>query len=105
MSRKSRIEESLTSALSPIHLDVVDDSHKHSVPAGAESHWNVLVVSRAFQDKTRVSRHRAVYAALADEMQRGIHALALETLTPGEWEARGGGIHDSPPCLGGSKVG
>ncbi len=42
------------------------------------------VVSGRFRDRSRVERHRIVYGALAGEMGSGIHALALETLTPEE---------------------
>jgi BolA protein len=38
---------------------------------------------------------------LAAELAGGVHALALEALTPEEWVARGGAGHESPPCLGG----
>jgi acid stress-induced BolA-like protein IbaG/YrbA len=38
---------------------------------------------------SRVQRHQRVYAALGDRMREEIHALALTTLTPAEWAARG----------------
>ena len=50
-----------------------------------------------------MQRHQAVYAILADEVRNHIHALGLQTLTPGEWQtdqAR----NESPECLGGSKA-
>ncbi|MGF6793246.1 stress-induced morphogen [Paraburkholderia sp. 35.1] len=39
----------------------------------------------AFAGKPRVARHRMVYDALADAMQRGIHALAITAYTPEEF--------------------
>jgi BolA protein len=43
-----------------------------------------------------------VYAALADELQGGIHALTMKTLSQKEWEAAGGeATNPAPPCLGG----
>ena len=83
---------------------MVDESHMHNVPKGSESHFNVFVVSPAFEGKRLVSRHQLVYRALAEEMKGSIHALALKTLTPSEWEHEGGGLAQSPPCLGGSKA-
>lgn len=42
------------------------------------------IVSENFRDRSRVERHRIVYTTLAQEMGSGIHALALETLSPEE---------------------
>ena len=103
--RRNTIEEKLKSAFSPLHVDVVDESHTHNVPDGAESHFKVTVVSENFDGKMLVARHREINRLLADEFDKGLHALALHTLTPDEWFAKGGTIPESPPCLGGSKVG
>jgi BolA family transcriptional regulator, general stress-responsive regulator len=105
MNRKSRIEEILSHALSPLHLDLVDESHMHSVPPGAESHFRVLIASEAFQGSTLVARHRRLNTLLAEEFQTGLHALAIHAWTPEEWFAKGGVAPASPPCLGGQKVG
>ncbi|MBC8267801.1 MAG: BolA family transcriptional regulator [Rhodospirillaceae bacterium] len=84
------IKEKLTEALSPIDLDVLDESHKHAGHAGSrpegESHFNVKIVSQAFEGKSRVERQRLVYQALSEEMKQDIHALALNTMTPKEQE-------------------
>ncbi len=102
-TRAGRIRAALDAALAPVHLVLEDDSHKHAVPAGQGSHWNALIVSAAFEGRGAVARHRAVYAALTAELAAGLHALALTTLTPAEWEARGGGgPAATPPCHGGS---
>jgi BolA protein len=104
MSRKTRIEESLKRTLDPLHLEVTDESHMHSVPAGSESHFKILVVSESFSDQPLVRRHRAVNRALSEELAGGLHAIALHTWTPEEWFAKGGILPESPPCLGGSKT-
>ncbi len=82
------IEANLTRAFDPTRLSIVDESHRHAGHAGAraegESHFRVEIVSNAFAGKSRVERQRMVYAALADEMARDIHALQLATLTPAE---------------------
>lgn len=82
------IRDKLTAALSPAALEVEDESalhHGHSgARPGGETHFNVRIVSNAFSGLSRVERQRRVYAALADEMQAQIHALALVTLTPDE---------------------
>ena len=104
MSRKSSIEHTLIEALAPVHLVVGDESHMHSVPEGAESHFKVTVVSNRFQGEKLVSRHRMINQLLAAEFGSGLHALALHTWTPEEWFEKGGKIPESPPCLGGSKA-
>jgi len=103
-SRKTRIETTLTAALAPIHLEVQDESHRHSVPPGAESHFKVMVVSEGFDGAGLISRHRRVNTLLRDEFQGGLHALSIHARTPPEWYAKGGQAPASPPCLGGSKV-
>ena len=92
MSRVQWIETTLRTAFAPQHLVVEDESARHAGHAGAASgggHFRVLIVADAFRGKDPVGRHSAVYAALGTAMQSDIHALALRTLTPEEWE-RGG---------------
>jgi BolA protein len=104
MSRKTRIEQALSDVLRPMHLEVLDESHMHSVPEGAESHFKVLVVSDTFRDEKLVARHRRVNALLSDELNGGLHALAIHAWTPQEWFDKGGGAAPaSPECMGGSK--
>lgn len=104
MRRKQIIEERLAGELTPVHLEVVDESHRHSVPAGAESHFNVTVVSADFDGMMRVDRHRRIHQLLKSELDGGLHALTLTLLTPVEFEAKGGASIVSPNCLGGSKA-
>ena len=103
--RAQALTAALTAALHPEHLEVRDESHMHAVPRGAESHFRVVVVSSGFSGKSLVVRHREVNAVAAAELQSGLHALAIEALTPEQWAARGGQAAKSPPCLGGSKAG
>ena len=103
MTMQEQIETKLRSALAPVHLDVVNESHMHSVPPGSESHFNVVVVSDRFAGKALVLRHRQVNEILAAELGGGIHALALHTMTAEEWERRAGAAA-SPACLSGSRA-
>ena len=100
--RVDRIQKQLIETFFPVHIEVIDESSSHNVPEGSESHYKVTVVSEQFSDKPLIKRHREVNAALKQELDNGMHALALHTLTPDEWLAKGGKIPDSPPCLGGS---
>ena len=105
MSRKALIESRITESLAPVVLEVLDESHRHSSGEGAESHFNVTVVSEIFADDDRVKRHRRIHALLGDQMEAGLHALTLTLLTPAEYEAKSGQHIASPNCMGGSKAG
>ncbi|WP_256207363.1 BolA/IbaG family iron-sulfur metabolism protein [Nitrosomonas marina] len=100
---KTSIENKLRT-LQPRHLEVVNESYKHNVPAGSESHFKVTIVSDQFNGKRLVARHQLVNNILADELTHSIHALALHTMTIEEWHDTGGKHKESPPCLGGSKA-
>lgn len=91
MSVADIIREKLTASFAPKELIVEDESAKHAGHSGArpggETHFNVRIVSDAFEGVSRVERQRRVYAALADEMNGRVHALSLTTLTPAEvWQ-------------------
>ena len=87
-------------ALAPAELRIEDDSARHAGHPGAASgggHYNLRMISPRFEGKSRVERHRLVYDALADLMQREIHALAMVLLAPGETERRAGGSNPDHP--------
>lgn len=89
MDRVELIESRLRAALAPQHIEIADESARHAGHAGAASgggHFRVLIVAEAFRGQTPVARQRAVYGALGDAMHTEIHALAMRTLTPEEWE-------------------
>jgi len=101
-SMRDRIYTKITAALTPEYLSVEDESHGHNVPAGAESHFKVVVAALAFQGLSRVKRHQSIYAVLEEELAGSVHALALHLYTPEQWqEVQGAPV--SPNCLGGSK--
>ena len=81
-STADRITRRLTEAFAPVELQVVDESHLHKGHAGhrpgGESHFRVKITSAAFQGESRLSAHRMVYDALAEEIAGGVHALAIE---------------------------
>ncbi len=105
MTRQETIEKKLRAAFAPEVLSVENESHNHSVPRGSETHFKVVIVSSAFAGVSRVDRHRLVNAALADELNAGLHALTITSRTPEEWSGPGGAVvAESPPCLGGSKA-
>jgi BolA protein len=103
MQIQTQIEQKLRAQFAPLHLEVNNESHMHDVPEGSESHFRVLLVAQQFEGKPLIQRHRAVNAILDQELKGQIHALALHTMTPEEWFAKGGEAPESPPCLGGGK--
>ena len=88
MSTRDTITDKLTEAFKPQSLRVEDESHKHEGHAGhrpgGETHFRVYIVSEAFRGKGRIDRHRMINAALARELEGGVHALALHASAPGE---------------------
>jgi BolA family transcriptional regulator, general stress-responsive regulator len=101
MSRDAFLRTKLTEALSPSHLEVVNESHMHKMQPGAESHFRVVVVSALFEGKPLLARHRLVNAAVDEALKNGLHALAATLKTPSEWQASPIAAA-SPPCA--SKV-
>jgi len=86
-ARVSAIRERLQQALSPLELEIVDESHKHAGHEGARDgrgHFRLRIVAAAFSGQPLIRRHQLVYAALADLMRSDIHALAMETRAPEE---------------------
>ena len=73
-------------ALSPSVLELQDESAQHDGHAGARpsggSHWQLTIVSEAFRGRNPVARHRMVYEALGDLMERDIHALRIDARAP-----------------------
>ena len=88
MNRAKRIESKLTEIFAPSSLSVTDESHLHAGHAGArpegETHFRVEIVSETFAGQSRIGRHRAVNEALRDELDAGLHALAIRAFSPGE---------------------
>jgi BolA family transcriptional regulator, general stress-responsive regulator len=76
------------SALAPQTLELTDNSALHAGHAGAapggNTHWRLVIVSPAFAGRNTVARHRMVYDALRELMNRPIHALEIEARAPGE---------------------
>ncbi|MGN6374197.1 MAG: BolA family protein [Sphingomonas sp.] len=84
----AEITTRLTADLQPSRLEVINDSHHHAGHTGddgsGESHFTVVIESAAFTGLSRVQRQRLVNKALADLLERHIHALAIRARAPGE---------------------
>ena len=87
MDRIAEIKKRLEEALSPSHIDIIDESHLHAGHAGAASgagHFSVTIVSDKFAGKSAIQRHRMVYLAVDDLMRSEIHALSIKAHTQEE---------------------
>jgi len=73
------VKAGIEAGLACEHLEVMGDGQ----------HFQALIVSVAFDGKSRVQRHQLVYAALGSRMREEIHALSMRTLTPQEWKSGG----------------
>ncbi len=75
------VKETIAAKLPDAHVEVQDLT-------GGGDHYQALVVSPAFEGKNLVKQHQLVYGALQEELDsNAIHALALKTYTPADWEA------------------
>jgi len=97
---REQIEAKLVEAFEPAFLEVTDESYRHNVPAGSESHFKVVMVSDKFLGERFLARHRAIYGHLTEELAGSVHALALHTYTRKEWEGLQDTVPASPPCGG-----
>lgn len=94
MSIRARIEDKLAAALAPERLEVADESHRHAghshsgggkaFDGDGETHFRVRIVAGAFGTLSRIERHRTINELLREELQGGVHALAIEAAAPGE---------------------
>ena len=72
------VEDTIRAGLPEATVKVLD-------PQNDKTHLQAIVISENFAGKTRIARHRMVYAALGNAFSENLHALALATKTPQEW--------------------
>jgi len=83
MITPEEIKATLTHAL-PVSLIETQDL------TGGGDHWQVIIVSAAFEGKGLIEQHRMVNDALKEPMgDQRIHALSLKTYSPAQWEKLG----------------
>lgn len=103
-SMYTTIEKKLKSAFAPEFLDVIDESHMHGGGTLHETHYKVVIATEKFEGMRLLQRHRAINEVLSEELRSTVHALALHTYTPAEWEKKSQIAPQSPNCRGGSKM-
>jgi BolA protein len=79
------IARKLQEGLRPAELEVIDESSKHAGHAGArpggETHFRIRISAAAFENRSRIERHRIIHQLLKEELESGVHALTVEART------------------------
>ena len=100
-SRQNRMEEILRTKYAPIKLEIINDSDKHSVAPGSETHFRIFLVSEKFKGKTKVQVHQEIYKLFLNEMgnkhENKLHSLSIISKTPEEEFPNDGLKSDIPP--------
>ena len=79
----SRVRERLSAE----SVEIEDQSHLHAGHAGAASgggHYEVTIVASCFKGLNALARHRLVYEAVGDLMDKEIHALSIQAYSAQE---------------------
>lgn len=95
---REQIETKIRAEFNPLYLDVADETYLHNIPTNSESHFKVVLVSDRFNGESILSRHRAIYDVLAEELASTVHALALHSYTMREWKGLQDTMLASPQC-------
>lgn len=82
---KARLESLLREAFKVERLTIEDESGQHVGHKNAGSgHYHVAICAQEFAGMPRVAQHRAIYAAVAELLQNGVHALRITSKAPDE---------------------
>ncbi|MCO5135349.1 MAG: BolA family transcriptional regulator [Phyllobacteriaceae bacterium] len=83
------IEDKIRRKLKPAALEIVNESHLHAghqetFDGTGETHLRIRIVADAFEGLSRIERHRRLNALVTAEMDKGLHAIAIEAKAPSE---------------------
>ena len=85
MKRKSKIQKVIKDNFEPFYFSVLDVSEQHrghrGFQEGVESHFEIVIVSKIFQNKNKIDRHRIVNKILKDEYSKDLHSVTIKALT------------------------
>lgn len=89
MKISEQIQSIIEAGLPVYNMEIKNVSDRHIGHAGhdgsGESHFKLMIVSSAFEDKSKIERHRMVNSLLSGLFEQGLHALQLSLLTKDEW--------------------
>lgn len=80
MVTSDSIKQSIITGMACEFIDLRGDGH----------HFEAIIVSPAFEGKSRIQQHQLVYQTLGDRMREEIHALSMKTFTPAQWAEKQG---------------
>lgn len=96
MTVTESILQKIKKDFSPEHLELIDESHKHSGNR-KESHFKLILSSPSFEGMNTLKRHRMVHESLKEELAGPVHALSLSLYTPEEWQEEASPLK-TPDC-------
>ncbi|MCP4923265.1 MAG: BolA family transcriptional regulator [bacterium] len=89
-----QIKKKIQQTFSPLFLDIQDESSMHAGHSGAipgqVTHLRITLVADSFENISMIKQHRLINECLHEELNNGLHALALKTIKPSKWEATNG---------------
>ena len=89
MKRRSKIEEIIKECFEPYYFSVLDVSEEHrghqSFQENVESHFEIVIVSKIFNNKSKIDRHRMVNQTLKEEYLSDLHSVTIRALTVEEF--------------------
>ena len=97
---EKQIKTKLSEVFKPDFLEVKNESYKHNVPPGSESHFRITVITQKFNSMTLIKRHQMINEVLKDELSGQVHALSIRAKTPEQWKSDGRLIQPTPLCNG-----
>ncbi len=81
LSKTVDIQNIILAALPDAQVMVMD-------PYNDGEHFQAMVISPSFEGISLVKQHQKVMLALKEAFYDSVHALALKTFTPTQWEAQ-----------------
>ena len=82
LSLVKQIEKKLEKEFSPSYLKVYDVSESHKghmgYKQGGETHFEIAIISKSFNDTSRINVHRLINEAMKEEWSKGIHSISIK---------------------------
>ena len=89
MKRRSKIEKIIKEGFTPYYFSVLDVSEEHrghqSFQENVESHFEIVIVSKTFQNKSKIERHRMINNSLKEEYFLDLHSVKIKAMTIEEY--------------------
>ena len=80
-----KIKKKLTDAMNAIHLEIIDETHKHAGHTQSNGgHFKLHIISDDFEGMSLIERYRLIYSVLGDMIKNEIHALSIHAQTSSE---------------------